>query len=197
MVITLLLFAFFAFQEGCSESILSSMDCGQFISQPWVNDTLPKNEPLTFADHAGLSQAIQEFVDAHPNDRNAEASVLSLVHLVDKGCFPEIRAEQFITPALYAHFVINRAIVRTEHPDWSSWRVYLEATWRTLSGVTHTGIGQLFSVRDRFCKGSVFFKGNDPKPGAHLRMCKIQPEQQIWIAWQEAIASIAAPRRGH
>lgn len=97
-------------------------------------------EHALFVRNDGLSHAIQRFKELRPNDEQAKTAIRSLLDLINRGAFPEVSQENFITPALYAYFVINCAIVRTEHPDWNSWEVYLEATWRTLSGVLHTSL---------------------------------------------------------
>lgn len=143
MRVVLLFLTLLALPEGRSESFPMWIDCGQYVKQHYLADpatlaNLPNQSLSALTDHSGLDEAIQNFIDAHQNDDKVEPTVQSLLELVGKGYFPEISEKEFITPAFYAHFVINRAIVRTEHPDWSSWRVYLEATWRTLSGVTHT-----------------------------------------------------------
>jgi hypothetical protein len=94
----------------------------------------------TLTDNLGLPSTIQSFLNSHSNDQHAIASAKSLLDLIKQGTFPAIGPDNYLDPALYAYFVINCAIVRTEHPDWASWQVYLEATWRCLSGVVHTAL---------------------------------------------------------
>lgn len=130
--------------------------CGYTVDEAWntlksgaaIQDLMELAEQLDLNvvqinwlwDNSESFQAIQSFLTTHPNDIAAKQTAISLIDLARQGKFPNFNEEDFIDPALYIDFVVNLAMVKVEHPTWNSAQIYLEATWRTISGVVHTAL---------------------------------------------------------
>jgi hypothetical protein len=130
---------FNALKENFHGGMASLPSCAKkVIIDDWFDldnagETLLLNDPDLF-------ERLGSFIKDKGCSQEAKESAQSLVYLQSKGKFPAFDEEDYFFPLIYAHFVIECALVRKDHPNWDDLDVYLEATWNMLSFTVHTSL---------------------------------------------------------